>query len=709
MSENYFSNSNNNMKSSRKFWHESLIDYFKLIKVMEDKIDLIRASLCSDKNFNPKELFNYIDKRNKDNITLNDLKLILQENNIIFKEDNLRKFIHNFDKDNDFCLDYNEFIGIIFPRKDKYLQKKFITSIQYNNIKINFNIINIFCNLLVEEMKLIDGCNKVVNKIQGFNGFTLYEAFLEIVNGEGAHINENNLAEFLARNNIEIIEEDAHQLMFRLDKDNDGKISYDEFQDMFLLLQNEINMKNMNDDNKNTYKISKNYNINNNKIVNNSNNYMINNRINAKSKININEFNNDDINIKININNNEDEKNNNIFYNSNSHSNNYYNKNQYNNYNYNKYNDEDIISPIRNNIINNINENDRNNSNNSNNKQINKENNYNNSNIKLNKLKNTNPNILYDSLENSKNQETQIYNNYNYNNKNMKKNYYSIPNNNVGKKRKKNNQNHLGNKKNTKNQENSKNLEEKIRKIFQIPKEKRLHTPIKNKNNEESKEKEINSKSPENSLTNTQLHYDYSSNQKTEYSNINMTVINSKKYNSSRISPFSHLNLNRTETDFQNDNIRTQKNKSNKDIITKKDVKMKIPCSSKKKEYNKNSLCYNDNKVKDVNVNTNNTKREKKNFNYIINNKGRSFSSNKKIINNLFQDNHSFNNYRNNDDYLNEENKNDINNNDINYKKIKKEMSLQDLILNYPFQEKKKIINAMKLKILKIKIKKKKI
>jgi len=28
---------------------------------MEDKIDIIRVSLCSEKNFNPKKLFDYID------------------------------------------------------------------------------------------------------------------------------------------------------------------------------------------------------------------------------------------------------------------------------------------------------------------------------------------------------------------------------------------------------------------------------------------------------------------------------------------------------------------------------------------------------------------------------------------------------------------------------------------------------------------------
>ena len=667
MSESFFSNNNLNMRTSRRAWYDSLIDYFGLIKEEEDKIDLIRASLCSDKNFNPKKLFEYIDKRKKNNIALNDLILILQENNIIFKEENLRKFIHNFDKDNDFCLDYNEFTGIIFPRKDKYLQKKFLTSFQYDNYEINYNIIHIFCNLLAEEMKLIDGCNKVVNKIQGFNGFTPYEAFLDIVNGEGVYINENNLAEFLTRNNIEIAEEDAHQLMFRLDKDNDGQISYEEFQDMFLIVQNDINIKkHYNNNNDNINKKINNKNIN--KIINNSNNYNINGINSNRSKIHINDYNNDDI--SIHTNNNEDDKKNNTFYKVN----NYYNKNEYNNYN--KYIDEDIISPIRN---------ERNNNNN---KQIKKghKKNFNN-NIKLNYGNNVNPNFLYDSLENSKNPESPIYNsNYNnYNNNIIHKNYSFSNNNNIIKVAKKNKNNYFRNKKKFENQQN---LEEKIKKIFQIPEDRKTNTPL--KKNEENKEKENNSKSRDISHNKTQLHYDYLYNQNTEYSNEVTTY--SKRYNSSRLSPSSHLNLQQKEVDLiKNNNSRKKKDKSqNKESLKKKDIRLKIPYSSKKKE-NNNNLLSNDNNVNNINNNKNYSKRGNDNYNSNNsknNNKDNNFSSNKKIINNLFKNNYSFNNYQNNGDYFDEETNNDIKNKDINFKKLKKEISLQDLILNSPFPEK---------------------
>ena len=319
MSELLYSQiSNSNIKSSRQAWHEILIDYFEFIISKEDKIDSIRNSLCSETNFNPKKLFEYIDKRNKKNITLNDLILILEENKINYKEENLRKLIHNFDKDNDFCLDYNEFIGLILPRKNKLLQKNFITSFQYNNdFEININIKNHFCNLLLEEMKLIEGCDVIIKKIQDFNGFTPYEAFLDILNGDEIYINENNLGDFLIKNNIKINEEDVTQIMFRLDRDNDGKISYEEFQNIFLTMNN------------NSY----NNNINQYNIINNENNEYFN------IQRNLNEENNnyDIFTVENNIQNDF-----NI--------NNYQKKN---NNNYNKYFEEDVeyISPIRNDKI----------------------------------------------------------------------------------------------------------------------------------------------------------------------------------------------------------------------------------------------------------------------------------------------------------------------------------------------------------------------
>ena len=650
--------SNSNIKSSRRAWHESLIDYFELLKTMEDKIDLIRASLCSEKNFSPKKLFEYIDKRNKKNITLNDLILVLEENKIIFKEENLRKFIHNFDKDNDFCLDYNEFIGIILPRKNKLLQKNFITLFQYNNnYEINQNIIKFFCDLLIEEMKLIEKCNKIIKEIQEYSGFTPYEAFLDIVNGDGIYINDNNLAHFLMENNVEINEEDSHQLIFRLDKDNDGKISYEEFQNMFLILhksnkkeksynkQNiliDINKENFNDNINPTknYKIDINYNENNYKKINI---FKYNNNINHKNAFSKNGFNS--IRKDANLNKNSVLK-------------------------------KDFKIEMNNNTNSNI-------------EQL------------------SYSNLFYDSLESAKNQENSI--NSNGKVKNNQENNL-MPNNN--KILYKKNQNNFRNK-----IEKQKIIDEKLKKIFQIPKNDKLYTPIMKKEKEEEKSKE--SESPKFSYTKVPLYYDYSTNSN---SNINKKGNLFRKCNSSKniSTPYSS-NINNEETDYIThdnniqiyNNININNKSTTEEISNKKNIKSKknnkIPYSSSRRTEikNNNIILFNANNSNNNNTHKENCK-ENKSYNKIKDDKN---SSNKKIVNNLFQnifDEHQKNNNASKDSKIindiNKKNENEKNNNTKNLtklkKNLKKEQNLQDLILNSPFLEKKEEENKDNINIL---------
>ena len=605
--------SNSNIKSSRRAWHESLIDYFELIKTMEDRIDLIRASLCSEKNFNPKKLFEYIDKKDKNKITLNDLISILQENNIDYKEENLRKFIHNFDKDNDFCLNYNEYIGIIFPRKDKLLQKNFITSIQYKNkIEISQNIIKIFCNILIEEMKLIDGCNKIVKEIQDYSGFTPYEAFLDITNGEEIYINEKNLSNFLKRNNIEINKEDSHQLLFRLDRDNDGRISYEEFQNMLFLLK-DYKDKDKNNSYINTF---------------------------------INERNNDDIVFNIY------DKSLKTINNRNNISNTYI-----------QYYDEDI-SPIRNenNII-------------KEEKDINTDLKKNNNIIYE---KTPRQNEFYDSLETSKNQDNSEYD-YNKN----KKSNSNINNNKVFKKDKSKNFIY------EKEKNYSKILEEKIKKVFQIPqKEKNFFTPMNKK--EENKKIIENEESPKFSCTKEPLYYDYSTDSKNNKNIIkNKNKIN--RYNSAKI--IHTPNLCNQETDYITNNINQISNNLNNTNIKKEEISNQTKLEKQKKN---NKIPFSTRKNENNNItlfNVNNTfienSKNDDTFNKSNINK-KNNSSFRKVVNNLFKNN--FNDYKdnNNSQYINSNKTN--NNKEIEIKKntnkkpkIKKEINLQNLILHSPF------------------------
>ena len=243
-----------------KIWLCSLLSYFMNIKTIDDNIEVLRVTLCSQPNFSPYKLFRYLDKKTKEFILLNDLIKFLKEMNIPFEEKYLRIFIHNFDKDGDFCLNLNEFLGLILPKKNISLAKKISTNINcdYSNDIICLNEKNIFGKLICEELELIKNCIKTAKACKEMFGFTLYEAFI-LIAGNSKYICEKNLCNFLQKNNVMLNSNDMHQLMFRLDADNDGKISFEEFKEIFFPIKEDEIVYKINENNTNE-KLSTDYN-----------------------------------------------------------------------------------------------------------------------------------------------------------------------------------------------------------------------------------------------------------------------------------------------------------------------------------------------------------------------------------------------------------------------------------------------------------------
>ena len=139
--------SNLNSDSSSSKWINILIKYFITIKENEEKIEEIRSKLINISSFNPDILFKYLDKNNQKYLSLKDFRQFLRSQKIQYKEKNLRKFIHNFDKDNDFTLNFVEFLKVISPQKNKQSYEN-----NKNENNISDEIISVFCNLLSAEL-----------------------------------------------------------------------------------------------------------------------------------------------------------------------------------------------------------------------------------------------------------------------------------------------------------------------------------------------------------------------------------------------------------------------------------------------------------------------------------------------------------------------------------------------------------------------------
>ena len=232
------------MESQAYPWLNTFLSYFKTIKTYDTEIESFRSSISSIPEFTPLSLFTYLDKSLKSFLSLNDFKSFLSSENVSFDEIKLRKLIHNFDKDGDFSLNLKEFTYLIQSKRKK------IKNEYFPNLKLELNqeIKNDLKTILEKEMDLIKELNDIAKEIINSENFSTYEAFTLIV-GKEKYITKKNFGKFLNDNYMEISDEDVEQIMFRIDADNDDKISYEEFKEIFFTLNDDNFYNNKNNTN----------------------------------------------------------------------------------------------------------------------------------------------------------------------------------------------------------------------------------------------------------------------------------------------------------------------------------------------------------------------------------------------------------------------------------------------------------------------------
>ena len=258
--------------SSNRIIEENLINLFKILIQKDKEIEKYRIQLFLIKNFNPLNLFKEIDYNNKNYIIINDLIKYLNNFQISFNEIYLRRLIRIYDKKRNFFLNYDDFFSMIKPYSniENYL-------INENN---NNNYIKIFLEIIKKEIDIIFSIGDLSEKIRKLKDFTIYESFMLISNGQ-KYFDINSLKNFLSKNE-NFNNSELEKLIYRLDFDNDNKISYEEFQEIFFSFQIQIKT------NEPEKEKEKNYYLNSIESIEQfTNKYLDNNNNNIENKINI--------------------------------------------------------------------------------------------------------------------------------------------------------------------------------------------------------------------------------------------------------------------------------------------------------------------------------------------------------------------------------------------------------------------------------------
>lgn len=181
------------------------------------------------------------------------LKNVISQTQINYFDDHLRRLIHNFDKDNDFAINFHEFACLTVTKRNNDLKNKIISEIKKDNedsymasnrryIKgskkeeINEEILSKFCKLIQAELMNVNKLAIISEQLRDYREITSYEAFLFVDRNNDRYLNSNNITNFLnkfSKGDNSYTTEDAENIIFRLSKINSDQICYDDFQEIY--------------------------------------------------------------------------------------------------------------------------------------------------------------------------------------------------------------------------------------------------------------------------------------------------------------------------------------------------------------------------------------------------------------------------------------------------------------------------------------------
>ena len=255
---------------NQSFYLKKIKGLFTIIVTKLKENSYLKNKLVSNFKFIPNLLFHNLDFFSKKKIISQDFIFYLTEHNIKFNDEIIRRLITQYDKCGKNNLIYDDFVKMISP-----YNKKINDIDSKENINKIGEVDEIFCTILINELKLIGLIGDKNLEIRKDNNFNDYIVFMEICENE-QNLNKEILYNFLDGKFSDL---DIDQLVYYLDRNNDGLIPYEDFRDLLRPIKSDLELNIFEENNENDFKI-------NNIIYHNNKYYIIEN--NDSNNFNIN-------------------------------------------------------------------------------------------------------------------------------------------------------------------------------------------------------------------------------------------------------------------------------------------------------------------------------------------------------------------------------------------------------------------------------------
>ena len=230
-----------NMDIINSFHYESIQkikNLFSNIILKQNENSILKKQLFSYQGFYPEIFFTKLDYLSKKNIMTIDILYYLEQHHFKFNDEIIRRLIKQYDKHGNLNLIYEDFVNILIPWDENFDKNKIKNNLTNCNIGLSTidEFDTLFCEILVNELKLIGLIGDLIIDIRKFYEFDCYKIF-EIISNKEKYLNGEMLFKFL-EGKYNIME--INRLVYYLDSNNDGLISYDDFNDLLLPIKGDF-------------------------------------------------------------------------------------------------------------------------------------------------------------------------------------------------------------------------------------------------------------------------------------------------------------------------------------------------------------------------------------------------------------------------------------------------------------------------------------
>lgn len=206
-----------------------------LMKIIEGErsVEYLRNRVCDYPDFVPQRVFENLAYRNSGVLIPKDFKDFLGQKSSEFENEDFYLLVRQYSSGLNGRLSFDDFTQLVLPSTKLYTRDLVLKRYVYRESKSY----EISLKLLIEkELTLQREIENIKAKLKSNSGFSIRKAFLSFDRDEKGYIREADITDFARRFGRYINEEELDCFLRRVDTQDDGIITFEEFLDALLPL-----------------------------------------------------------------------------------------------------------------------------------------------------------------------------------------------------------------------------------------------------------------------------------------------------------------------------------------------------------------------------------------------------------------------------------------------------------------------------------------